>query len=111
MSPVSEGSLVPATSPTSGRHRTHPYTPVGNAVVNCIQTVSVSDLIQQGGRAGRVAPGRQYIMASEEQIQRQVKGPARQSYSMLTLHPCERVQKGGDRNQGFPDLECKQDSH
>ena len=33
--------------------------------VNCIQTVSVSDLIQQGGRAARVAPGRQYIMASE----------------------------------------------
>ena len=30
--PISEGSLVPATSPTSGRHRAHPYTPVGNAV-------------------------------------------------------------------------------
>ena len=25
--------------------------------VNCIQTVSISDLIQQGGRSGRVAPG------------------------------------------------------
>ena len=30
--PISEGSLVPATSPTSGRHRTHPYIPVGDAV-------------------------------------------------------------------------------
>ena len=34
--------------------------------VNCKQTVSVSDLVQQGGRASRVAPGRQFIMASEE---------------------------------------------
>ena len=40
--------------------------------VNCIQTVSVvSDLIQQGGRAGRVAPAKHVVMASEEQIQRQ----------------------------------------
>ena len=30
--PISEGSLVPATSPVSGRNRAHPYTPVGNAV-------------------------------------------------------------------------------
>ena len=43
--------------------------------VNCIQTVSVSDLIQQGGRAGRVDPGQQYIMASEDQVQRQFRCP------------------------------------
>ena len=43
--------------------------------VNCIQTVSISDLIQQGGRAGRVAPGKHVIMASEEQIQKQFRGP------------------------------------
>ena len=30
--PISEGSLIPAASPTSGRNRSHPYTPVGNAV-------------------------------------------------------------------------------
>ena len=42
--------------------------------VNCIQTVSISDLIQQGGRAGRVAPGKHVIVASEEQIQRQFRG-------------------------------------
>ena len=30
--PISEGSLVPASTPTSGIQRVHPYTPVGNAV-------------------------------------------------------------------------------
>ena len=30
--PISEGSLVPASTPTSGAQRAHPYTPVGNAV-------------------------------------------------------------------------------
>ena len=30
--PISEGSLVPASTPTSGPHRAHPYTPVGDAV-------------------------------------------------------------------------------
>ena len=30
--PISEGSLVPASTPTSGPQRAHPYTPVGNAV-------------------------------------------------------------------------------
>ena len=30
--PISEGSLVPASTPTSGIQRAHPYTPVGNAV-------------------------------------------------------------------------------
>ena len=30
--PISEGSLVPASTPTSGVQRAHPYTPVGNAV-------------------------------------------------------------------------------
>ena len=30
--PISEGSLVPASAPTSGPQRAHPYTPVGNAV-------------------------------------------------------------------------------
>ena len=30
--PISEGSLTPASSPTSGIQRAHPYTPVGNAV-------------------------------------------------------------------------------
>ena len=29
---ISEGSLVPASTPTSGPHRAHPYTPVGDAV-------------------------------------------------------------------------------
>ena len=42
--------------------------------VNCIQTVSVSDLIQQGGRAGRVAPGSHYIMAAESQVVGQFRG-------------------------------------
>ena len=42
--------------------------------VNCIQTVSVSDLIQQGGRAGRVSPGEHYIMASESQVVGQFRG-------------------------------------
>ena len=44
--------------------------------VNCIQTVSISDLIQQGGRSGRVAPGKHVIVASEEQVQRQFRGPS-----------------------------------
>ena len=30
--PISEGSLVPASTPTSGAPRAHPYTPVGDAV-------------------------------------------------------------------------------
>ena len=30
--PISEGSLVPASTPTSGIQRAHPYTPVGDAV-------------------------------------------------------------------------------
>ena len=30
--PISEGSLVPASTPTSGIQRVHPYTPVGGAV-------------------------------------------------------------------------------
>ena len=30
--PISEGSLVPASTPTSGIQRVHPYTPVGDAV-------------------------------------------------------------------------------
>ena len=42
--------------------------------VNCIQTVSVSDLIQQGGRAGRVCPGEHYVMASESQVVGQFRG-------------------------------------
>ena len=36
--------------------------------VNCIQTVSVSDLIQQGGRAGRVSPGEHYVMGQRTSI-------------------------------------------
>ena len=43
--------------------------------VNCIQSVSISDLIQQGGRSGRVAPGKHVIVASEEQVQRPVSWP------------------------------------
>ena len=34
----------------------------------------VSDLIQQGGRASRVAPGEHYVMASEEQVMNQFRG-------------------------------------
>ena len=34
-------------------------------VVNCIQTVSISDLIQQGGRAVRVAPGKHVMVESQ----------------------------------------------
>ena len=30
--PISEGSLVPVSTPTSGPQRAHPYTPVGNAM-------------------------------------------------------------------------------
>ena len=30
--PISEGSPVPASTPTSGIQRAHPYTPVGNAI-------------------------------------------------------------------------------
>ena len=30
--PISEGSLVPVSTPTSGPQRAHPYTPVGDAV-------------------------------------------------------------------------------
>ena len=30
--PISEGSLVPASTPTSGIQRAYPYTPVGDAV-------------------------------------------------------------------------------
>ena len=30
--PISEGSLVPVSTPTSGPPRAHPYTPVGNAM-------------------------------------------------------------------------------
>ena len=40
------------------------------------KVVSISDLIQQGGRSGRVAPGKHVIVASEEQVQRQFRGPS-----------------------------------
>ena len=40
----------------------------------CTQTVSASDLIQQGGRAGRVAPGELCVMASEDQVKSQFRG-------------------------------------
>ena len=36
--------------------------------------MSVSDLIQQGGRAGRASPGEQYVMASERQVKERLRG-------------------------------------
>ena len=73
--------------------------------VNCIQTVSVSDLIQQDGRAGRVAPGRQYIMASEEQIQRQFRGPSTPELLNADIAPLVSVcKKVGIEIKDFPPL-------
>ena len=40
--PISEGSIIPASSPTSGVPRAHPYTPVGGAVGSSSFEVSPS---------------------------------------------------------------------
>ena len=52
--------------------------------VNCIQTVSVSDLMQQGGRAGRVSPGEHCVMASETQVLGQFRGAS--APELLSAH-------------------------
>ena len=73
--------------------------------VNCIQTVSVSDLIQQGGRAGRVAPGQHYVMASEEQAQRQFCGPSTPELLNADIAPLISVcKKIGVQIKDFPAL-------
>ena len=63
--------------------------------VNCIQTVSVSDLIQQGGRAGRVSPGEHYIMASESQVVGQFRGASAPELLNADVAPlisiCKRI--------------------
>ena len=64
--------------------------------VNCIQTVSVSDLIQQGGPAGRVAPGEHYVMASEEQVANQFRGTSAPELLNADVAPfisiCRRIE-------------------
>ena len=73
--------------------------------VNCIQTVSVSDLIQQGGRAGRVAPGKHVIVASEEQVQRQFRGPSTPELLNADIAPLLSVcKKVGVAIEKFPAL-------
>ena len=63
--------------------------------VNCIQTVSVSDLIQQGGRAGRVCPGEHYVMASESQVVGQFRGASAPELLNADVAPlisiCKRI--------------------
>ena len=73
--------------------------------VNCIQTVSISDLIQQGGRAGRVAPGKHVIVASEEQVQRQFRGPSTPELLNADIAPLLSVcKKVGVEIEKFPTL-------
>ena len=68
--------------------------------VNCIQSVSVSDLIQQGGRAGRVAPGKHVIVASEEQVQKQFRGPSTTELLNADIAPLVSVcKKVGERSR------------
>ena len=74
--------------------------------INCIQTVSISDLIQQGGRAGRVAPGKHVIMASEEQIQRQFRGPSTPELLNADVAPLVSVCKKVSGDRGLSDTEC-----
>ena len=63
--------------------------------VNCIQTVSVSDLIQQGGRARCVSPGEHYIMASESQVVGQFRGANAPDFLNADVAPfisiCKRI--------------------
>ena len=63
--------------------------------VNCIQTVSVSDLIQQGGRAGRVSPGEHYVMASESQVLEKFRGASAPELLNADVAPlisiCKRI--------------------
>ena len=63
--------------------------------VNCIQTASVSDLIQQGGRAARVSPGEHYIMASESQVVGQFRGASAPELLNADVAPlisiCKRI--------------------
>ena len=63
--------------------------------VNCIQTVSVSDLIQQEGRAGRVSPGEHYVMASETQVRGQFRGASAPELLNADVAPlisiCKRI--------------------
>ena len=73
--------------------------------VNCIQSVSVSDLIQQGGRAGRVAPGKHVIVASEEQVQRQFRGPSTPELLNADIAPLlSECKKVGVAIEKFPTL-------
>ena len=73
--------------------------------VNCIQTVSISDLIQQGGRSGRVAPGKHVIVASEEQVQRQFRGPSTPELLNADIAPLLSVcKKVGIAIEEFPTL-------
>ena len=73
--------------------------------VNCIQTVSFSDLIQQGGRSGRVAPGKHVIVASEEQVQRQFRGPSTPELLNADIAPLLSVcKKVGIAIEEFPTL-------
>ena len=73
--------------------------------VNCIQTVSISDLIQQGGRSGRVAPGKHVIVASEEQVQRQFRGPKTPELLNADIAPLLSVcKKVGIEIEKFPTL-------
>ena len=73
--------------------------------VNCIQSVSISDLIQQGGRSGRVAPGKHVIVASEEQVQRQFRGPSTPELLNADIAPLLSVRKKvGIEIEKFPTL-------
>ena len=58
-----------------------------------------------GGRAGRVAPGKQVIVASEEQIQRQFRGPSTPELLNADIAPLVSVcKKVGVETQDFPTL-------
>ena len=66
--------------------------------------MAISDLIQQGGRAGRVAPGKHVVMASEEQIQRQFRGPSTPEL-LADIAPLVSVcKKVGVEIEDFPTL-------
>ena len=73
--------------------------------VNCIQTVSASDLIQQGGRAGRVAPEEHYVMASEDPFMNQFRGASTPELLNTDVAPLISVCKMiGEDPATFPTL-------
>ena len=53
----------------------------------------MSDLIQQGGRAGRVSPGEHYVMASESQVLGQFRGASAPELLNADVAPLISIRK------------------